>query len=186
MKKYVFPILFVSSILVLNACGGGQQETSQEAEANQNKKTAKIKLEVPNFDTAKISKADIEVLVSPYLSLKDAFVASNVERAQKLAEELANVIQNEALQAIKADAQAIQQSTDLESQRLSFYQLSAKIFFLVKNIGGNKEPLYQQYCPMAFEDQGAYWLSKEDKIRNPYFGDEMLTCGIVNETLAVK
>ncbi|GAB4466934.1 MAG: DUF3347 domain-containing protein [Thermoflexibacter sp.] len=184
MKKYILPISFVFTVLVLSACGSGQQETSQEA--SQEKKTTKIKLEVPNFDTTRISKADVEAMINPYLSLKDAFVASNAERSQKLAEELANAIQNEALQSVKADAQAIQQSTDLESQRLSFYQLSAKIFFLVKNIGGNKEPLYQQYCPMAFNDQGAYWLSKENKIRNPYFGDEMLTCGIVNEALAVK
>ena len=36
---------------------------------------------------------------------------------------------------------------------------------------------------MAGNDKGAYWLSKESKIKNPYFGDEMLTCGSVKETI---
>ena len=30
---------------------------------------------------------------------------------------------------------------------------------------------------MAFDNKGAYWLSEEKEIRNPYFGSKMLTCG---------
>jgi len=41
--------------------------------------------------------------------------------------------------------------------------------------------LYRQYCPMAFQNKGAYWLSSEKKIMNPYFGDKMLHCGVVKE-----
>ena len=44
--------------------------------------------------------------------------------------------------------------------------------------------LYKQYCPMAFNDQGAYWLSKEEEVFNPYFGDLMLHCGYVQETIS--
>jgi hypothetical protein len=36
---------------------------------------------------------------------------------------------------------------------------------------------------MAFNDQGAYWISDREEIRNPYFGDKMLTCGVVKEEL---
>jgi Cu(I)/Ag(I) efflux system membrane fusion protein len=35
---------------------------------------------------------------------------------------------------------------------------------------------------MALNDKGAYWLSEFEEIRNPYFGDAMLTCGEVVET----
>ena len=31
---------------------------------------------------------------------------------------------------------------------------------------------------MAFNNEGAYWLSDAEQIRNPYFGDKMLTCGV--------
>jgi hypothetical protein len=36
---------------------------------------------------------------------------------------------------------------------------------------------------MAMNNEGAYWLSTSEKIRNPYFGDQMLTCGSVKDEL---
>ena len=44
-------------------------------------------------------------------------------------------------------------------------------------------PLYIQHCPMADQEKGADWLSREKEIRNPYFGKSMLTCGEVTDTL---
>ena len=43
--------------------------------------------------------------------------------------------------------------------------------------------LYLEYCPMANNNEGAYWLSNEKQIKNPYFGDMMLKCGSVKETI---
>jgi len=31
--------------------------------------------------------------------------------------------------------------------------------------------------------KGANWLSKEPAIQNPYYGNKMLTCGSVTETI---
>jgi Cu(I)/Ag(I) efflux system membrane fusion protein len=42
--------------------------------------------------------------------------------------------------------------------------------------------VYKEYCPMAFDNKGAYWLSESEEIRNPYFGKSMLTCGEVTTT----
>jgi Cu(I)/Ag(I) efflux system membrane fusion protein len=39
---------------------------------------------------------------------------------------------------------------------------------------------------MADNDTGGYWLSTEEQIMNPYFGDMMLHCGEVSETLEMK
>jgi Cu(I)/Ag(I) efflux system membrane fusion protein len=36
---------------------------------------------------------------------------------------------------------------------------------------------------MADNNNGAYWLSKEEKVINPYFGDAMLTCGEVKQVI---
>ena len=41
------------------------------------------------------------------------------------------------------------------------------------------DPIYQAYCPM----KKAYWLSSQKDIKNPYFGNAMLTCGEVTETI---
>ena len=44
---------------------------------------------------------------------------------------------------------------------------------------------YYQFCPMADNNKGAYWLSKEETILNPYFGKAMHSCGeikyVINE-----
>lgn len=36
---------------------------------------------------------------------------------------------------------------------------------------------------MAMGQQGAYWLSESQEIKNPYFGDQMLKCGETKEVL---
>ena len=43
--------------------------------------------------------------------------------------------------------------------------------------------LFRQYCPMAFDNKGAYWLSNTQEIYNPYFGEEMRFCGEIKEQL---
>ena len=43
--------------------------------------------------------------------------------------------------------------------------------------------MYKQFCPMAFEGKGGYWVSTSEDIKNPYYGDKMLTCGKVVEVI---
>ena len=54
---------------------------------------------------------------------------------------------------------------------------------LVKGADISMGELYLEYCPMANGNTGGYWLSNEKEIRNPYFGDKMLKCGSVKETI---
>jgi Cu(I)/Ag(I) efflux system membrane fusion protein len=64
--------------------------------------------------------------------------------------------------------------------------VSDMLYDLIKNTGLKGDTVYHQYCPMAFDDKGAYWLSSQSAIRNPYFGKEMLTCGNTKDTLIYK
>lgn len=181
-------IIFICTIMLFSACGSNEQKESTQAETPQSseQEKPKIKIEMPTFDSSKVEKAKIAPIIKAYLLLKDAFVASDFAQTQKMAAELASAVNSDALQSIKADAEQIKQAKDIEAQRLVFYQLSAKLFILVKQFGGNAQELHQQYCPMAFDNQGAYWLSDKSEISNPYFGDQMLRCGMINETLAIK
>lgn len=36
---------------------------------------------------------------------------------------------------------------------------------------------------MYNNDKGAYWLAETKEVKNPYFGQKMLTCGEVQEEL---
>ncbi|PCI92078.1 hypothetical protein COB11_07945 [Candidatus Aerophobetes bacterium] len=44
------------------------------------------------------------------------------------------------------------------------------------------ETLYTAFCPMAFDFEGAKWIQRGTEINNPYFGDQMLRCGDIQET----
>ena len=70
----------------------------------------------------------------------------------------------------------------VKEQRIYFEGLSSNIYTLAKNTQTEMD-LYQQYCPMAFDNTGAHWISDKEKVFNPYFGDKMLRCGKVTEVI---
>ena len=85
---------------------------------------------------------------------------------------------------MEAHAQKIEDESDVERQRAQFDHLSQLMIKALKSFGSqDSTPLYVQFCPMAFDDQGAEWISKEKAIQNPYFGDIMLKCGVVRDSL---
>jgi hypothetical protein len=50
-------------------------------------------------------------------------------------------------------------------------------------VSKQETPTYYQFCPMAKDGKGANWLSKENAVKNPYYGTMMLSCGKVIETI---
>jgi len=81
-------------------------------------------------------------------------------------------------------AARITNAADLETQRRYFSTLSNEMIRLINNSGVESGTVYVDFCPMALNDKGAYWLSSEKEIRNPYFGDAMLNCGEVKKTIS--
>ena len=119
-----------------------------------------------------------------YIHLKNALVASNFGGAEKASSELEKslkIVTNGKKAA--AGANKIASSSDISEQRKYFSSLSDEMTVLVKATKLASGSLYVEYCPMANNNEGAYWLSNEKEIKNPYFGDMMLRCGTVKETL---
>jgi hypothetical protein len=81
-------------------------------------------------------------------------------------------------QKLISDAEQIAATKDVKRQRERFNDFSNNMFVLAKAIKLS-EPVYQQYCPM----KKTYWLSSEAAIKNPYYGNQMLTCGNVSATI---
>lgn len=119
-----------------------------------------------------------------YVHLKDALVASKSDEAKKAASELQKALSSLS-NATKASESALKIATasDLDDQRKEFSTLSNEITALVKASKLTMGSIYLEYCPMANSNEGAYWLSNEKQIKNPYFGDAMLKCGSVKETI---
>lgn len=133
-------------------------------------------------------------LLEPYLSLKNALVSGN---STKTAEDAAVLVQkfrsvdskglnkndqslfHTLLAGITTRAQEIQSTKDLNKQRASFGALAANMINLARDLKLTDNILYVDYCPMKKQ----YWLSEEKNIRNPFYGNSMLTCGSVKETI---
>lgn len=121
--------------------------------------------------------------IQDYMALKDAFVNTAVEAAKSAAEKLVNSLKAENMDDVTIEAASIiATSNDIEEQRAAFKTITDNMVTNLKN-SGTEAGVYVQYCPMAFDNTGASWLSLSEEIKNPYFGDKMLTCGKVEEKL---
>lgn len=126
----------------------------------------------------------LTVAYTQYLVLKDALVASDEPAAKEAAKALQKALK-EVKQGKKAsdEAAALAAAGSIAAQRQAFVGLSNEMTQLVKAAGVSSGELYLEYCPMANNNTGAYWLSNEQEIKNPYFGAMMLKCGKVAETI---
>jgi len=140
----------------------------------------------------------LAAVLEPYQKMKDALVASNAKSANQESKKFSatlkkvdmNLLQGEAhinwmekLSAMERTSASIQIENDIEKQRALFSDLTNALYVSIKMYSVNGLHAYYQYCPMAFDNKGAYWLSLDKEISNPYFGEQMLTCGETKETL---
>ena len=128
--------------------------------------------------------ASLTTAYEAYLDLKDALVASDQKTAKKTSKAL-----GQSLEKIKTgtkagkQAKAVTQAASLAEQRKAFTALSDEMSILVKKNNLSMGKIYLDYCPMANSNNGGHWLSSGKDIQNPYFGEMMLKCGSVKETI---
>ena len=134
----------------------------------------------------------LRLVFAEYIRLKDALVNNNSKKAAEDAKALLNNLSKVDMELltdkishnqwmkletqIKSSASSISNSDDIEEERVHFKQLSSDLAKAIQLFGIN-ETVYYQYCPMVDNNIGAYWLSKEEKVFNPYYGEAMLSCG---------
>lgn len=151
-----------------------------------------------DFKVPSIFKSQLQKGYDKYINLKDALIQTDALLAQKEAQRLFEtfkqvdmslLVNNDAhkqwmklANAINTSSKNISVNTDIVEQRKQFKIVSDNLIAAVQSFGIN-ETSYKQYCPMADSDNGAYWLSKEKIVLNPYFGSMMLKCGEIKETI---
>lgn len=125
-------------------------------------------------------------ILQQYLPIKDALVASDSLRVSKAALAGLNVLRAVPQLANADDLLAsfsnLSNTPELLGQREHFRKLS-ELVIQAGTTGNNLEQtLYIQYCPMANNNLGATWISQFNDIKNPYFGNAMLSCGETRST----
>jgi len=168
--------------------GGGPSETGHEHYSGMQQDQSM------EMDLSESFQKGIKNLLSAYLKMKDAFVGSNAAMIAQEAEAVLNrsnkldraglgIIERGHLDKILSLLKSISAKEDLERQRAHFVELNVHMVALASRVKPLERTLYIQQCPMANNNLGAVWLSSEKEIRNPYYGDEMLTCGKVEKVL---
>ena len=134
-------------------------------------------------DSIQLKDTQQDEVLKQYFSLKDALVASNASNAQKEATTLTTSLKaSPAFAKSVLMSDSIAKTNDLAKQRSTFTNLSNELIAQFSTPSLLKGSIYMQFCPMANEGNGGYWLAAEQEVRNPYYGDEMLNCGEVKKT----
>lgn len=139
----------------------------------------------------------LKTIFESYFALKDALVKSDGKLVSTLAKDvLANInsvkmeklsseehtVWMKVMSSLKSNTEKIVATTIIEKQRVVFMDLSANFYALLK-VSKQDYSIYYQNCPMYNDGKGANWLSKENTVKNPYYGSQMLTCGKTVETI---
>ena len=159
-----------------------------------------------NKTSEKTRKADVpmnfimqlNILFDQYIFLKNSFVQSDMDKARQTARDVQSALSKVDIKMLTGDAyvqwmdisgimdkqvKTIATAGNIEEQRIAFSDFSDYLYKAIKTFGLTERTAYYQFCPMAKNGKGAYWLSETKDILNPYFGESMLTCGEIKETM---
>lgn len=204
MKMKTQSILFIillASAFVFTNCAGKKEEAKTEEASHEMHATgseAPMEASKPQFEVDVTFQKQLASVFTSYIGLKDAFVATDAAKVKteaattqstlatvdmKLITGAAHNDWMNYLSGLESSLKEIQATDDIEAQRKAFSVLSDNLYKSVKAFGLGGTTAFYEFCPMAFNNEGGFWLSSEEKIRNPYFGDKMMTCGTVKEKL---
>lgn len=139
----------------------------------------------------------LEAVYAAYFNLKNALVKDDAAGAQEAAKALFDNIAAVPMDQLSPEqhtlwmkyqkslsdgAATIKGTAKIKAQRSSFAALSQNMHEVMRGIK-NDAPVYYQHCPMYNDGKGGDWLSLDNKISNPFYGKEMMTCGKTVETI---
>ena len=151
-----------------------------------------------------------EKLLNSYFSLKEAITEYDTAKADAAAKALAGFADSLKTNEIKGDSTGVIKQTaadfagtisgsakglageaDLTKKKREFQLISEGLYNLVRTVKYDRQKLYHQHCPMAFNDnEEAWWISNSNKIVNPYLGSKhpkykgaMISCGDIADSL---
>ncbi len=182
-------LVFSFIILVLIAC-----------EDNNKNKVPEISPLTTQGNNSDIVNYGVGALINEYYAIKDAFVLENDATIKQHALAMQKGIDTldlksvqgtnaekdkntQLISEINASLKALLNEKNVDAKRKSFQTISDNLYDLIKSVRFDKQIIYHQHCPMAFNEAGASWLSNNPDIKNPYLPKKMISCGEVLDTL---
>lgn len=204
MKKTILIISAITAIAVISCNSNssskesntGMNHDSMPMPMQQNTQPDKdIKMVAATFTSVEPAVASyIKTLVTEYLSVKNALINSNETEAATASGKMYEAMKGFDKSLLSADQKKIYDDIEsdlkehaehiskskIDHQREHFATMSKDMYDLVKAFGAGMT-LYHDHCPMY--NDGSMWLSETKDIKNPFYGDKMMTCGSVEEMM---
>ncbi len=174
MKKFcsiVFPVILA---LMISCNKDKKADTLKDEVADLNQTDSRSEVE--------FSDKNAQEIYNTYLDIKAGLVNSDAEAVRKSSKKLEGMLEDsKENKQLKATSKLLSLTKDIKKQRDFFVTITDEVDNAISNAQITSGEVYKQYCPMAFDGSGGYWLSDSEEIRNPYFGKKMLKCGSVKE-----
>lgn len=165
--------------------GGNKKMDATPKETSMKMNKEKIKIDEK-------AKKILTSLFKNYFELKDALTEDDLTTAKSKVNSLQKSFEQVNMALFTGDAHLVwmdyskklgknlekaNKAEDINQIRESFIPISKAVIGLNETFEPIGYKVYVQHCPMANNNNGADWLSKEKEIKNPYFGSSMLSCG---------
>ncbi|MFH1320477.1 MAG: efflux RND transporter periplasmic adaptor subunit [Bacteroidota bacterium] len=172
--------------------GGGKVSTGHDHGSMDRGEIKTLKEITRAEDINREFKKQLTNVFKVYLNMKEAFVASDHGKVKVTSSKVKSSLKKADMKLVKGDdhlkwmehlemmnkyLDMISTQDVISEQRIHFASFNDMLYKSLKFFGVTDEVVYYQFCPMAFNNKGAYWLSDSKEIRNPYFGEKMLKCG---------
>ena len=119
-------------------------------------------------------------------SARELVVAADSLKVEEIKGDSTGALKSTAVSftsSISNYARGLADGADISAKRKEFEMIADAMWNLTRTVQYDGKILYWHYCPMAFNNRGAYWMSDEREIQNPYFGSAMPDCGDVQDSL---
>jgi|SRR5690606_13127124 len=177
--KRLSVVFFAIVTLTIVSCKDNTKENEPEVVTVDNTEAETKVYEIAKTE-AEFNDPKVEAVFTQYLLVETALVNTDATKTASEAAKLDLLLKEmNTDQALLTAVAAMASAEDINIQRQNFEALSSGME-TVLNGALKSGMLYKQYCPMAFNNKGAYWISSSKDILNPYFGDKMLKCGRVD------
>lgn len=174
MKNYVMGFALLSLVYSATACTNNAEKTAE---------TTEVKEETVQTVNPKFADAKVNEVYQHYIHLKTALVNDDAKEADMGAKMLEKALTDAGMNKEATLATDLAKATSVKAKREKLNGLSLALVDAFKKSKIESGVVYKQYCPMANDGNGGYWLANESQIKNPYYGASMLKCGSVEEEI---
>jgi len=149
-----------------------------------------------------VFKKSIGKLTATYLDVQRALSQDNFKMAKEKSKTIADQLKNTDMnllsgrthnqwmkirREIEKSIDAFNNASNINDTRTFFASISDQMTTIIKHFGVDaKKDIYLIHCPMALDNQGAFWLQDSTEVQNPYFGASMLKCHDSKEIIVPK